>query len=968
LINKTIHIRLFFFFLLYSSLLQAQNKRLYEAYSLTYFGPPKSLPGREIRSVSIDRHGIAWIGTSVGLARFDGYNTQFFRNAPAERLSLSSNYINGVAADSAGYVWVATSNGLNVLTPGLRNIQYYLTDLPMKNNISDVAVDRTGQVWMCDNGRLAMVRMRKEGVFEAQYVAGDYNAHKILCGQDQVIWCSSRSGMEILKVQNGQLKKRYDTGIKTGERLVPFDPGDGSFAFVTKHLRQTALAYDPVADRFVLVQTEAQATQTGDSWFPGQIKQYIEDNRAFFKSDALIDNLELFCSRPDQWGNIWVCTNVGLFVARKISRQFEHFALLRGQSMRQMYETEKGLYFSFYGGTLHFNPATGTWKTIETDNPIMAYLPDDRGGVYTIGEFNGINYLTGSGSDVYSSQVIGNMPSHSLAAYALTPGRWLMQNKGLGVFDAQRRSFTYLDTTDVTGVVRTLAADQTGQVWIGTDVHGLYRYSPQNDRVTPFKAADKAGAPPTAVTTLFFQNGQFWLGSIGQGLYRFDPRTERITAHYSQNEGLINNTVNAILPDEQGRLWLSTDKGLSCFDPGKEIFVNYSTEDGLENTEFNRNSALRTRDGRLYFGGLNGVTAFDPDSVRRSAQIPSVFISKIVHYKGETETLDEYYPVSPVEESVVLEPNDKFIEFHLGSTLYMDAADNRFSFRLLPGDKKWAPLSANPVIRYTNLPPGQYTLQFKTVSPAGFDSKVLELELQVRQSFFKSGQFYALLIGLGILLAYSIYEVRIRQIKAIYKLRRRIADDLHDDVATLLNQVVMVVKSALRDPGLQDKTRQQLEKAEYSGEESLSKLGDIVWSIDEQQQSLGDLVNRLNDYAQTMFAARQIPCTQDISLANPRKILNAHIRNQILAIFKEAVNNAARHSAEGHAKYLIHNIGNDIRIEIENHVAQREFPLHSGQTGLERMKRRATQIGADFLVRQENDTYIISLKIDRVFR
>ena len=109
-----------------------------------------------------------------------------------------------------------------------------------------------------------------------------------------------------------------------------------------------------------------------------------------------------------------------------------------------------------------------------------------------------------------------------------------------------------------------------------------------------------------------------------------------MTRLFTTDDGLPNNNVMSILPDESGSLWLSTDRGLSRFHPEHKSFVNYDVHDGLPHNEFNRMAALKSSNGRLYFGSLNGVTSFNPGEVDASLDQLMPLLTHYSYYQGTT--------------------------------------------------------------------------------------------------------------------------------------------------------------------------------------------------------------------------------------------------------------------------------------------------------------------------------------------
>ena len=113
------------------------------------------------------------------------------------------------------------------------------------------------------------------------------------------------------------------------------------------------------------------------------------------------------------------------------------------------------------------------------------------------------------------------------------------------------------------------------------------------------------------------------LGRLVVGLNKYDVDTDRFF-HYLAKDGLANNVVYGILEDGSGNLWISTNQGISKFDPQKEIFKNYDSNDGLQSNEFNAGAFFRSSSGEMFFGGINGFNRFFPKKIQDDRQIPAI--------------------------------------------------------------------------------------------------------------------------------------------------------------------------------------------------------------------------------------------------------------------------------------------------------------------------------------------------------
>jgi len=179
--------------------------------------------------------------------------------------------------------------------------------------------------------------------------------------------------------------------------------------------------------------------------------------------------------------------------------------------------------------------------------------------------------------------------------------------------------------------------------------------------------------------------GLLWLGTLRYGIYLFDPETGDFLKHFDESTGLIDNSINVIYEDDQGNLWMSTWKGISCFNPANKQFTNYSTVNGLPFPEFNTTSHFKTADGTLYMGGIGGVISFHPDNF---VNFNIDYTAKITAVNSNKALLDLPYPLG--EETFFELPWDEN-SFHLAFSAFdfRSPEERRYRFRLKNADEAW---------------------------------------------------------------------------------------------------------------------------------------------------------------------------------------------------------------------------------------------------------------------------------------
>ncbi|MEX1055595.1 MAG: two-component regulator propeller domain-containing protein, partial [Rhodothermales bacterium] len=269
--------------------------------------------------------------------------------------------------------------------------------------------------------------------------------------------------------------------------------------------------------------------------------------------------------------------------------------------------------------------------------------------------------------------------------------------------------------------------DSEGSMWIGT-ANGISRIDKNNeDRITRYSHDRKnpLGITRGAVSYIHERKaepGVLWLSTSGGGLDRMDVRTGTFRHYTEMNSGLPNNTVYAALEDRNGRLWMSTNHGISRFDPETETFTNYGIEHGLQSLEFNQWSAAVAPDGEMFFGGVNGINSFHPDAVRVNEMAPPVALTDLRLLNAPVAP----GPGSPLQQALsrtremsLTYDQARNVGFDFVALHYKNSAKNRYAYRLEGFDGDWIAAGSQRSATYTNLPPGKYTFRVKASNSDG---------------------------------------------------------------------------------------------------------------------------------------------------------------------------------------------------------------------------------------------------------
>jgi signal transduction histidine kinase/sugar lactone lactonase YvrE len=334
-------------------------------------------------------------------------------------------------------------------------------------------------------------------------------------------------------------------------------------------------------------------------------------------------------------------------------------------------------------------------------------------------------------------------------------------SRGLYIFDPVAETFTlFAFSKDEPAPfsedqIMTVTQDSIGNLWVGTFDNGLFKLNRALNANTHYKnQSDTLTSLSNNSILVIHQdsNETIWVGTIGGGLNRYNVDKDTFT-RFTEKNGLPNDVIYGILEDEDGNLWLSTNFGLSRFNPATQTFRNYTANDGLQSNEFNQNAFTKSRNGFMYFGGINGFNVFKPSEIRNDPAPPPVVLTGLSSQDGQS-LLEDNQTTEYLKEVTIRWPQDSF-EFEFVSFAFQQPNKNQYSYKLEGFDASWNQIKSKRIGRYTNLPGGTYTLRLRGSNSDGvWNQNGQSIKIIIVPPFWETWWFRALVVlGLGVSIA-----------------------------------------------------------------------------------------------------------------------------------------------------------------------------------------------------------------------
>ncbi|MBS4034827.1 MAG: hypothetical protein KGZ85_10200 [Ignavibacterium sp.] len=974
----------------------------YDGYKFTvYLNDPDdstSIAGEVISALFEDSDGTIWVGSIEGnvnkyIRETDSFTSIHIASLLSERmieeqdyydypLSFSRNHsstVTSIIEDTEGNLWISTwGNGIFNIDKEFNKLNHFYfnnssSSIIPTNRITKLVWDENDFIWAATFGKGLLKCQQKNG----KYSFSTYNFSP-----------ENKNGLSDDKLITLLLDSEKNLWIGTfygGLNLLPKSEKN-SAPSETKFVRfEPSIKSNSISSKTVMALIEDKSQNIWIGTFGSGLNKYNINTRTFTifrhnptNQSSLADDDVLSLS-IERSGIIWAGSHLGAGIT-KIQKSRAKFNIythrpddkngLSDNVIWSIYEDKsKNLWVGTYRGGLnkidrgknqftYFQHSSNNVNSISS-NHIRA-ITEDRFGNLWIGTYNkGLNLI-----DKRTGKVkrIGNDPDikHSLTSnqvqsiYIDNNEYWIgtfgeglnYYNSVANPFNEEIKFFNFVhDPENPNSLsdnrVYKVFKDTKDNLWIGTFGGGLNKFEPIDGTFKSYRynpVDNESIADDKILCIVEDSDGYLWIGTFGGGLNRLDPATGKFK-RFSMQDGITTRVVYGILEDDKKNLWLSTDNGIYTMDYQTKKITRYDILDGVQSKEFNGGSYFKSESGELFFGGINGLNYFYPDSIESSTFLPSVVITSI---SVQNE------PVKGIPSEISLKYDKNFITFEFASLDFTNPKENSYAFILDGFDREWQQTtSERRIANYTNLPPGSYTFRVKGSNSDGFWSANEALVLlEIIPPFWQRWWFIVLvLITVGSLI-YYISTLRIKNLLAIEKLKTKIAADLHDNIGSGLTEISILSElAAFKSNSNKSDSQKELKTISELSRLLIDSMSDIVWVVNPQRDSLHDLIVRLkNSYSETLnslgisFRVSNLEKLKDIKLP-------IDFKQNLYMILKEAINNSIKHSKCSVIQLDANSRKDFIEISVtDDGVGLDENKISLGN-GMKNIRQRAESIG-----------------------
>ena len=789
-----------------------------------------------------DRQGFMWFGTKEGLNRYDGQSFRIFKK---EESGLGNDFITALFEDRKGKIWIGTDAGVYIYDPRKEKFTAFNitsdTGEVITQAVTKIGSDRNNDIW---------ISVDYQGLFKYDMNQQTLSNYLSLKKSGKALANISHFWFEGQTCWIGLYADNLYYTNDDFQTLQPFKDSDGQETFKNEIIT-------------------ARLVGAHNCWYVGSSNGLTEINLTTKKTRRLLDHyvrdLELSSDKE-----LWVGTENGLYICHLNDGKTEHLTdsdgndpySLADNAIYSIYrDREAGMWIGSFFGGINYHPYPYTYfekfysgRIGDFGKRVREFCESNDGtiwiGTEDCGLFN-FNPVSGEVKPFRHPDISHNVHGLCLDGNYLWVGNYL---GGLNRIDLRTKQVKHFqkgvssNSMDISDVM-SICKSTTGDLWLGT-VRGLIRYNPESDNFTSipelsnkniyhiledshgnvwvstyasgifrydiklkrwknfhYQANDPNSLPYNKVTGCYEDSQKrLWIMTQGGGFCRYIPENDNFL-RYGMSHGFPSNTIYRMEEDNMHQLGLTTNNGLVCFNPETNEKRIYTTDDGLLCNQFNYQSSFKDKNGRIYFGCINGFIAFEPDMLMENPFNPPIVITDFSIFNNRVIVADENSLLTKsilFSDKIQLLPKLNSFSLHVAALNYQSPSTQQLIYRLDGFSEKWTPVENNFIINYSNLPYGTYTLRLKLAKNKNLSGTNMErtLEIEVLPPFYLSKWAYFIyalfsLLSAFLLLSYFQKRNKENQLKLIEKIKQEKERDLYTAKIDFFTDVTHEIRTPL---------------------------------------------------------------------------------------------------------------------------------------------------------------------------
>ena len=957
-----------------------------------------------------DAAGFMWVGTQLGLDRYDGSHFKNFNYDSKDSSSISPGWVTALHIDTRYRMWVGTqsnSAGLELYDPISEsfehvNITALITgkadSVDNYNQVWEIVGTERDELWLGTEAGLVLYDSEQSTARPISYVSGDTTRVKALLidstgeiwfGDEngllgRLLWNEDRSDYDIIQVATLKGEVNELREISSGDILVGASksglhriiPGSEE---IIPYLENEINSFDGVNTIYqdksdnLWVGTNARGLFYIDN--KGRSRNYTYETVDVYG----LPNGQVYSLTEDRSGTVWVGTWNGISLAPLLHNATELYVYsgnvggLRDPQIVSIEEYNENIFWlgKMNSGISVFESDEKIFSQILSKNSSdlcgnrVLDLLKSNDLLWIATHDNGLCNLDPSlGRFVHfvpeeKKGTISDSSALSLMKDAYGD-LWIgMRTSGVSILNTNTGLFkNYLSSDSSSGLpgdhIWPIIESQDSTIWLGVHNHGIVLYDRQRDTFQPLDMQYDSDLDKKIYDLYQDTEGMLW-AATDAGAKRINLLNNNVES-IRTDEGLPNNSVRGIVEDDQGNVWLTTNSGLARYSLSDQKISKYFLEDGLQGNRYFARSVLKASDGRLFFGGDKGFQIIDPALVRDDTSRSNIVITRII-VNGEEYVSD--VPAHKASE-LILEPDENQVQIFYSLLNFASISKHTFRYRLRKSSLGWNPFKGHTQTRWVNLANqksfnvpfdgyGDYVLEIVGANGDGVSSRnTINLAIRLKAYWWQTTWFRLLLILGAITLITGFVAVRLRHRLNIEKLRVSLAKKLHDDINGDLSTIGKRIRI------LKKRLKPEGDELKHLTlmNEMVQGMGDSVrdntWLIDTREDTLKTLVEKMQSLAHMKLEGNVAFSFHQSPDVMPDIMIKLDFKQHIFMLYKESLNNIIKYAQAGQVTIEVQLINKQFLLKVKDDgIGFNEEEIRRGD-GLENMTYRASQIKAHF--------------------
>lgn len=807
----------------------------YDGYSFEnfYYDPTdiKSISNNWIFAIAEDSVGNLWVGTKEGLNRYNK-KTGEFTVVPhkIDDAIVPDNFVYGLCTDSS-YLYINSPpliSRYNYRTDRLESFSYSQNYDGALHDIGfPILKSSDGTIWLGSTDGLTEFDQERETFYVHRY---DGSNNRSISHNHITALCEDNIGNILVGTENG-----LNFYNKYSKDFIRFEDEAGHDNILS-HNYVLSILQDSYGVYWIGTQ-EGGLNRLNWSWDIGNFDLTLY--RSGLSYQNYIGHDIVYSLFEDRSKNLWVGTINGLDRADLKTKKFRSYKktddansldLLDNIIASVYIDEDQRLWIGNWGKGLNiYNPATEEMLHYTSESTGDKKIPNNHVHVLFEDSQSQLWMGTRNGVSIFSKQQDKFIPFavyfalddndffNNNRVYCITEisnGEiWIGTGSGIMTFNSATKELGYLradaaEPFDISSnLVYSILEDKDGCVWIAT-MDGLDCYELHLKQMSHFRHNSEIAnslCDNFTISLCEHSNGEIWIGT-SSGVNQFNKKDSTFT-YFSIKDGLPSNIVYDIVEDENQDLWFSTGSGLVRYSASKQRFKSFSVSDGLQGVEFNLKAVFQANNGDVYFGGMDGLVAFHPDSLHDNKFIPPVVLTSFVKENaGQKKEFNVY------SDEVKLSYKDYSFTIEYAALDYTEPHKNQYAYKMVGLRDEWEEVGNRNFVHFTNLPSGDYIFMVKGTNNDGVWNDVpTRLHISISPPWWHSKYAYTVYILGGTIIVIGVIRLRERSLKR---------------------------EKRLLEKGIQERTaeialqKDRVEESEAKLKSTISSLNDLVFVLD----------------------------------------------------------------------------------------------------------------------------------------